>query len=222
VRVVIADDHQLFRDGLRALLAQAGVDVVGEASDGREAVSVIQRTGPDLVLMDIGMPELNGIDATKRTLEVNPATKVIALSMNADRRSVLAMFEAGARGYLLKSSAADELITAINSVDREQKYVSPRIAALVLDALAERSADTVAPRRRTPPSFPAVRPLSTREREVLQLIAEGKSSKEIGATLDLSIATVDTHRRQIMDKLGIRTIAELTKYAIREGLTSVD
>jgi two-component system, NarL family, response regulator NreC len=209
MKVVLADDHRMMRDGLRAVLEKAGVRVLGEAANGHEAIAEAKRLRPDVVVMDVGMPELNGIDATKRLIAELPGTKVLALSMTADRRYVSAMLEAGASGYLLKNAASEELLSALASVTRGETYLSPAIT---------KATGAPAMRRRTPSGLE--RPLSTREREVLQLIAEGKSSKEIGATLGIALPTVETHRRQLMAKLNLRTIAELTKYAIREGLTS--
>jgi DNA-binding NarL/FixJ family response regulator len=205
MKIVIADDHRLVRDGLRALLEREGMEVVGEAASGREVIPLFFGVRPDVLIMDVAMPELNGIDATRQVLAASPLAKVIGLSMNDDRRHVIAMLNAGASAYLLKTSAADELLQAIREVVADRKYVSPAIAGVVLDELAASSA------------APA---LTTREREVLQLVAEGLSSKEIACRLNVAVPTVETHRRQIMDKLGLRTIAQLTKYAIREGLTS--
>jgi DNA-binding NarL/FixJ family response regulator len=212
MKILLADDHKMLRDGLRAILEKEGLQVVGEAATGHEAIEMARRLRPTVVVMDISMPELNGIDATRRIVAELPGTKVIGLSMNSDRRYVVAMFAAGAVGYLLKNSASDELIQAVHAVRNDLTYVSPAIAAIVVDRLVDgtRTAETKA------------RPLSPREREVLQLLAEGKSSKDIATRLDLAVPTVETHRRQIMDKLNLRTIAELTKYAIREGITSID
>jgi len=208
----LADDHRMVREGLRAVLEKAGVQVVGEAADGRQAVAEATRLRPNVVVMDVGMPELNGIDATRRLLAEVVGVKVVALSMNANRHYVSAMLEAGAVGYVLKNSASEELLNALEIVTKGGTYLSPAIVAGdIHGASVERSK-----------SATTERPLTAREREVLQLVAEGKSSKEIGAALQIALPTVETHRRQISDKLNLRTIAELTKYAIREGLTSGD
>jgi DNA-binding NarL/FixJ family response regulator len=213
MKVVLADDHRMMRDGLRAVLEKAGVEVVGEAANGHQAISEVKRANPDVLVIDIAMPELNGIDATRRLCADLPGIKILALSMNSDRRYVIAMLEAGASGYLLKNAASDELLSALAAVTRGETYLSPPIAGGVVDAAVGRGLSLrVGPER----------PLSLREREVLQLIAEGRSSKEVAAILHIALPTVETHRRQIMEKLSLRTVAELTKYAIREGLTSAD
>ncbi len=211
MKILIADDHKMMRDGLRAILEKEGLEIVAEAASGREAVALALAAHPDVVVMDITMPELNGVDATRRLVAEIPGIKVIALSMNADQRYVIAMFKAGAAGYLLKNAAADELLQAIRAVVGGQTFVSPGIASVVVESLVAGHRSGVKPGKT----------LSPREREVLQLLAEGRSSKEIATRLQLALPTVETHRRQIMDKLGLRSVAELTKYAIREGLTSV-
>ena len=222
MKVLLADDHRMMRDGLRVILEKRDIQVVGEAGDGREAVALAERVRPDIVVMDIAMPELNGIDATRRLVGTVPGSRIIGLSMNADRRYVLAMFAAGAMGYLLKSSAAEELVQAVGEVFNGHKYVSPAIAGTVIDNIVGTEGVARPMPRRTPPGFPVTKALTAREREVLQLVAEGKTSKQIATSLEVGMATIETHRRQLMDKLGLRTIAELTKYAIREGLTSLD
>ncbi len=209
MNVVLADDHAMVRDGLRAVLEKAGVRVVGEAANGREAVAEALRLRPDVVVMDLAMPELNGVDATRRLTKELPGTKILGLSMNADRRYVTAMLTAGAAGYVLKNAAADQLLEALTVVMRGGTYLSPAI-----DDLATSPGAAL--------HRPAEKALTAREREVLQLVAEGKSSKEVGAALKIALPTVETHRRQIMEKLGLHGVAELTKYAIREGLTSAD
>lgn len=211
MRVVLADDHRMMRDGLRAVLGSAQVEVVGEAGDGHAALAEARRVLPDIVVIDVAMPRLNGIDTTRQLVLELPRIKVVALSMNADQRYVIAMLEAGAAGYLLKEAAAQELLLALHAVMRGETYLSPAIAAAVVEhALA--GGDTT--------GLGAEKRLTARERDVISLIAEGKSSKEIAVTLNIAVTTVDTHRRQTMDKLNLRTIAELTKYAIRKGLTS--
>lgn len=212
MKVMIVDDHRLMREGLRALLEREQFEVIGEAENGAEAVTLAHDGAPDIVLMDISMPVLNGLEATRRIMSDRPNTKVIALSMNADRRYVVAMFEAGAVGYLLKNAATDELLIAIRAVAMGRKYISPAVADGLIEHVLEQA-------RSAPPPE---RGLSPREREVLQLVAEGQSSKQIADHLGLAVPTVETHRRQIMEKLNLHSIAELTKYAVREGITSLD
>lgn len=214
MKILLADDHKLMREGLRMLLEKlGGMAIVGEAGDGISAVRMALGLKPDLVLMDIAMPDLNGIEATRRIMTEAPGVKVIALSMHADKRFVRQMFAAGARGYVLKGSAFEEVAAAIKTVTAGRIYVSPKITDQVL-------ADYV--KQLIKPSAGTESPLSGREREVLQMLAEGKSSRTIAERLHVSVTTVDTHRKHIMDKLGFRSIAELTKYAVREGLTPLD
>ena len=214
LRIILADDHQIIRDGLRALIDRdKGIDVIAEAADGRCAVKLARELRPDIVIMDVNMPDLNGIDATRQITEKLPGIKVIALSMHSDKRFVAEMLKAGASGYLLKDCAFDELIQAIKAVKSQKVYLSPGVSGVVV-------ADYVEKLSSSDDSTAGV--LSDREREVLQLITEGYSTKETAEKLNLSAKTVETHRRQIMAKLDIYTIAELTKYAIREGLTSVE
>ena len=214
IRVLIAEDHAVVRDGLRALLeAHSGMVVVGEAGDGREAVEQCLEKQPDVVIMDVMLPELNGIEATRRILAEQPQVRVLALSMHADRRYVKRMFQAGARGYLLKDDAFEELVTGIENVMAGRPALSPRVADIVIDDYAGRGG---------PEPAGGLTSLTTREREVLQLLAEGASTRETAAKLSLSIKTVETHRQKIMNRLNIRSIAGLTKYAIREGLTDLE
>lgn len=191
----------------------AGMTIVGEAGNGVSAVRMARDLEPDLVLMDIAMPDLNGIEATRRIRAETPGVKVIALSMHADKRFVRGMFAAGAAGYVLKGSAFEEVASAIKTVVAGRIYISPKITDLVVGDYIKLLAR---------PSPGGESPLSDREREVLQMLAEGKSSRKIAERLHVSVTTVDTHRKHIMDKLGVRSIAELTKYAVREGLTSLD
>ena len=214
IRIVIADDHQIVRQGLKLLLEkESDMEVVGEAEDGRSTVTLTRELTPDVVVMDVKMPEMNGIEASHRILSEFPDVKVIALSMYSDRRFVIDMLKAGAQGYLLKDCAFEELAQAIRLVITSKTYLSPGIAEIVvkdyvtLDSRANQSV------------FAALTP---REREVLQLIAEGKRTSQIAELLHIGIKTVDTHRQQIMHKLKTRSVAELTKFAIREGLITLD
>lgn len=218
MRILLCDDHGIVREGLRAILAEQGLEVVGEARSGREAIAMATRLRPAVVLMDISMPDLNGVLATQRLLVEAPESKVIALSMHADHRYVTAMFRAGASGYVVKSSLSEELMQAIHCVTNNGRYVSPTIAGVDLEQTPASGAVASSESRSTP----AIKVLSAREREVLQLVADGMSTKEIATALDIATSTVETHRRQLMDKLNLRTVAELTKYALREGLTSLD
>ena len=213
LRIILADDHKIVRDGLRALLQnQSGMEVVAEADNGRATVRLARDLLPDVVIMDIGMPDLNGIDATRQITTELPKVKVIALSMHSDRRFVVQMFKAGASGYLLKDCAFEELARAVCAVQKSQTYLSPAVAGPVM-------ADYIHQQSSGESGFSV---LSPREREVLQLLAEGKSTKMVAALLCVSVKTVETHRQQIMSKLNIQSIAELIKYAIREGLTTLD
>ncbi len=214
VRILIVDDHKIVRDGLRTLIdSEEGMEVIAEAEDGRSAVRLAEKLSPDVVIMDISMPDMNGIDATRQILRLNRRAKVIALSMYSDRRFVSGMLEAGASGYLLKDCAFEELVRAIRSVVSDQTYLSPSIAGIVVNRYIgkeNRSEGSVFTN------------LTQREREVLQVLSEGMSTKEIAYHLNLSVKTVETHRRNIMEKLNIHSISELVKYAIREGLTSLE
>ncbi len=215
VRLVLADDHTMIREGLKALIAQeAEFTVVGEADTGKEIVELARKSGAHVVIMDVSMPDLNGIEATRKLLKANPRIKVVALSGHANREFVREMLKAGASAYVLKSRAYEDLVRAIREVMNEKKYLSPDIARGVVDEYVEMSSSLG--------KKPAFVVLTDREREALQLIAEGKSTKEAAAALGVSIKTVETHRRNIMEKLNLQSVAELTKYAIREGLTSVN
>ncbi len=213
IRVIIADDHQIVRDGLRTLLEkQPEFEVVAETENGRATVYLAKKLFPDVIVMDIAMPDLNGIEATRQIIMEQPDTKIVALSMHSDKRFVSEMLKAGASAYLLKDCAFEELVTAIRTVMSNKVYLSPGIAGVVIENYLRQA-------HKTDSSVFSV--LSDREREVLQLMAEGRTTKEIATHLNVSIKTVETHRMNIMTKLDIHSIAELTKYAIREGLTSL-
>jgi DNA-binding NarL/FixJ family response regulator len=210
VRIMLVDDHDMIRSGLRVLLeGEPGVSVVGEASNGREAVDLIKQLAPDIVVMDLGMPDLNGIDATRQAVANQPRLKVIGLSANTDDRFAIEMLRVGAVGFVAKVAAFEELRTAIRAVMNNKVYFSPSVIAQV----AARAGDGNSNPRS---AFVA---LSAREREVLQLIAEGRPTKQVASQLGVSVKTAETHRRNVMLKLNIESVAELTKYAIREGLT---
>lgn len=214
IRIVLADDHKIVREGLRNLIEnQTGMEVVAEAGDGRTVVQLVGELLPDVVIMDIAMPGLNGMEATRQIVSKNCGSRVIALSMHSDRRFVAEMLHAGASGYLLKDCAFEELIQAIRSVHDNKMYLSPKISDMVVK-------DYVRLFPNTEPSSTSI--LTPREREVLQLLAEGKSTRQIASSLEVSVKTVETFRQQLMEKLDIHTVAELTKYAVREGLTSLE
>ena len=214
--VLLADDHQVIREGLRNLIEdQSDMEVVGEASNGREAISMCEDMRPQVVVMDVAMPDLNGIEATRHIVHECPETRVLALSMHADRHYAAGMLGAGAAGYVLKDCAFDELADAIRTVADGGRYLSREIEGVVLRDYVERLSGEVG-------DASVFSVLTDREREVLQLVAEGCTTREIAADLHVSVKTIESHRQNIMDKLEIRSIAELTKYAIREGLTSLD
>jgi DNA-binding NarL/FixJ family response regulator len=213
IRILIADDHKIFREGLRTLLrSRDDIEVIGEADNGRTVVSLASQLEPDIVIMDVAMPDLNGIEATRQITTTRADVKVLALSMHSDSRFVTRMLQAGANGYLLKDCAFEELTLAIDTIVTEGVYLSPGVTGVVVrDYMQHLSTDESS---RTL--------LSSREREVLQLVAEGLTTRDIATKLHISVKTVESHRRQIMDKLEIRSVAELTKYAVREGLTSLE
>jgi two-component system, NarL family, response regulator NreC len=211
IQILLADDHSLLREGLRLLLErQPGLAVVAEANDGREAVRLTEQHRPDVALLDIAMPVLNGIDAAKRIIESCPSTGVIILSMYDDESYVVRALNAGARGYLLKDSLKADLIGAINAVCQGRSFFSPKIHRL----LEEESFREMADRQK----LDTLELLSAREREILQLVAEGRSNKDIATFLNLSIYTVETHRGHILQKLNLHSVPDLILYAVRKGL----
>jgi two-component system response regulator NreC len=214
IKVLLADDHKIVRDGLRALLEkQEGMEVVAEADNGRTTVRLARELRPDVVIIDIGMPDLNGIDATRQIMAEVPGIKVVALSMHSDKRFVAQMFKAGASAYLLKDCAFEELVRGVKAVVSGLTYLSPQIAGPVMDDYVRRLSTT---------DSSGFSVLTTREREVLQLLAEGKTTRQIAGELHVSTKTIETHRQQIMNKLNVSSVADLIKYAIREGLTCLE
>ena len=220
MRILLADDHQILLQGLKGMLEKhPGYEVVGEAPNGRVAVELARDLKPDAVLMDVAMPDLNGIEATRQIKGGSPATKVIALSMHEDPLFVREMLRAGASGYLLKESAFDEVIRALNAVTSNQAFFSPAVARVVMGDFLDRGDGKPVPPEKTGTRVFDV--LSAREREVLQLIAEGNSTREIAQRLFVSVKTIEGHRRLIMQKTNIKSVAELTRYAVREGITTL-
>lgn len=216
LRILIADDHEVVRRGLSALLqAQEGWEVCGEASDGREAVEKAKLLKPDFVILDIGMPNLNGLAATRQLTQHDPNFKIIVLTITDSDHVIREALDAGARGFVLKSDAVRDLVSAIDALQRGQMFFTPRVNELVLAGFLEKG--TVSPRG-APPRFPSLTP---REREVIQLLAEGKSSKEVASVLNLSTKTAETHRSNIMRKLGFHSIRDLVLYAVKNNIIQV-
>lgn len=211
-RLVLVDDHAIFREALRTMLrAEADIEVIGEAGNGRDAMGLVRDLNPDIVVLDIGMPDMNGIEATAAIVARSPQIKVIALSTHSDRRFVGEMIKAGASGYVVKTAASTELLRAIRAVAQGHSYLCPQVAAGVMRTSIED------PRRKG-----SVQPeLTRREREVLKFLAEGMRTASIASRMHLAPTTVDVHRRNLMRKLDLHTVAELTKYALREGLTEL-
>ena len=204
-RVLLADDHQIVRQGVRGLLEAAGHEVIGEASDGREALKLARMLNPDIAVLDLSMPLLNGLDAAREMRRQAPDIRTILLTMYTDKGYVLQALRAGTRGYVLKTQAAEDLITAIREILRGETYLSPGVAASVVDAVLENTSE-------------AADPLTPRERQILQLVAEGNTTKEIARLLNISFKTAESHRNHIMEKLDIHEVAGLVRYAIRKGL----
>jgi two-component system, NarL family, response regulator NreC len=204
-KILIAEDHQLVRQGLKALLEDAGFQVVGEAADGQEALKFAQALNPDVVILDVFMPNLNGIDAAREILRHSPKIKTILLTMHTDCQYILEGLRAGAKGFVLKTHAAEDLVRAVRQAARGETYLSPEVSDAVIQAYRNRT--------ELPPD-----PLSARERQVLQLIAEGNSTKQAASALDISTKTAETYRTRIMEKLDIHETASLVRYAVRRGV----
>ncbi len=214
ISLILVDDHVIMRDGLRNLLkAESDIEVIGEADNGRDAVKIILEKNPDIVIMDIAMHDMNGIEATRQIKKENPDIKIIALSMHSERQIVVGIFRAGASGYLLKDSTSAELVESIRIVNSGGNYISQKISDIVLQEISSIKKDS---------EKIGLEILTNRESEILQLISEGNSTKKIAEVLFISPKTVESHRANIMDKLNIHNLPELTKYSIRAGLTSLD
>jgi two-component system NarL family response regulator len=210
IRVLLVEDHRMVREALSEVLTKVpDIEVVGEAGDARDCLEQAKALGPDVIVLDIRLPDLNGIEVAARLRDAGNTAKIVALSAFSDKRFVTEMLRSGASGYVTKAAAGTELVRAIRAVANGQGYFSPEIAGTLVAEVRERS------------KAPATQPLGRREREVLRLIAEGTRSPEIAAQLNIAAATVEVHRRNIMRKVGLRTVAELTKYAIREGIVSL-
>jgi DNA-binding NarL/FixJ family response regulator len=215
-RIMVADDHEVVRRGLCALLrAQPDWEVCAEASDGREAVEKALKAKPEVAILDIGMPNLNGLEATRQILKANPDIKVLILTLHDSDQVVQDVLNAGARGFLLKTDAARDLIAAVEALRRDKIYFTPKVAAMVLDGYLRR--DTVVIRE----EMPTHSRLTPREREIVQLLAEGKSSKEVAVALGLSVKTAETHRSNIMRKLELHSVSDLVLYAVRNNIVQV-
>ena len=213
IRVILADDHTLVRAGIRSLLESiGGVEIVGDCGDGRQALTLIDEHRPDVAVLDIGMPGLNGLEVARRSAQASPQTRIIILSMYADPSYVRQALKAGVAGYLLKGAAVSELSIALKAVMEGEKYLTPKVSQTVVEGFL----------RETDPEGEPIESLTERQREILQLIAEGRSTREIAQSLDVSVKTVETHRLRLMDRLGIRDVPGLVRFAIRAGLVSPD
>lgn len=213
IRILLADDHKIMREGLKALLdGSPDIEVAGLAANGREAVQLFAELRPDVVVMDLNMPEMDGIEATRQLLAVDPGAKVLILSMVIDRSCVLECLKAGAKGYLVKDCAAEELQNAIHALAAGESFLCTKIAQVVISDYIQRNNEESAVTETV---------LSRREQEILRMVSDGSNTKEIAFTLECSVKTVEVHRMNIMKKLNLYSVAELTKYAVREGLTSI-
>lgn len=215
-RILVADDHEVVRRGLCALLqAQPDWEVCGEAADGREALEKAQKLRPDVIILDIGMPSLNGLEATRQILKINPQTKVLILTLHDSDQVVREVLNAGARGFLLKSDAARDLVAAVEALRRDKTYFTSKVAAMVLEGYLKNGTPGAAP------PAPTRSRLTPREREIVQLLAEGKSTKEVAVALGLSVKTAETHRSNIMRKLELHSVSDLVLYAVRNNIVHV-
>jgi DNA-binding NarL/FixJ family response regulator len=217
LRILIADDHEVVRRGLATLLqAHEGWEICGEAKDGREAVEMAKQLKPDVVILDVGMPNLNGLVATRQLSQSNPDQKIIVLTITDSDQVIREALDAGARGFVLKSDAARDLVSAVEALQRNRMFFTPRVNDMVLAGFLDKG------HRRSSGEPPVLPKLTPREREVVQLLAEGKSSKEVGTALDMSTKTAETHRSNIMRKLGFHSIRDIVVYAIKNNIIQVD
>lgn len=208
LRVLLVDDHRMFREALRALLERrSDIEIVGESGNGADTLRLVAETAPDIVCMDIGLPGMNGVETTRRLKAGYPSTKIIALSIHAERRYVMDMLEAGAAAYITKDEASDELLRAIDAVQRDRSYLCPDVATLITRGLSLSNQNSIMPTR-----------LGAREKQVLKLVARGSTSIQIAAQMNIATSTVEVHRRNIMRKLDLHNVAELTRYVISRGL----
>lgn len=220
LRILIADDHELARRGIRALLeSHPGWEVCGEAKDGRETVDLAASMKPDIVLLDIGMPNLNGLEAARQILNSSPEVAILILTMHDSDAVVREVLRAGARGYLLKSDAGRDLVAAVEALQLQRTFFTTRVSQMVLDGFLDRQTRNVGALNTHDDRVGDA--LTSREREVIQLLAEGKTSKEVAVTLNLSVKTAETHRTNLMRKLGLHSVADLTRYAVRNGIVQV-
>jgi len=219
LRILIADDHEVARRGIRSLLeSHPGWDVCAEAKDGRDAVELATSTKPDLVLLDIGMPNLNGLEAARQILATNPNVAILILTMHDSDNVIREVLRAGARGFLLKSDAGRDLVAAVEALESQKTFFTPRVSQMVLEGFLNREKKRSEIEDVANPSGDL---LTAREREVIQLLAEGRTSKEVAVTLNLSVKTAETHRTNLMRKLGLHSVADLTRYAVRNGIVHV-
>jgi len=217
LRILIADDHEVARRGIRAVLENhPGWRVVGEARDGRESVDLAAATNPDIVLLDIGMPNLNGLEAARQILATSPEIAILILTMHDSDNVVREVLRAGARGFLLKSDAGRDLVAAVEALQLQRTFFTTRVSQMVLDGFLDREKNGHTIKKDDSGDV-----LTSREREVIQLLAEGKTSKEVAVALNLSVKTAETHRTNLMRKLGLHSVADLTRYAVRNGIVQV-
>src|SRR3954453_1987446 len=218
LQILVADDHEVARRGIRAVLeSHPGWEVCAEAKDGREAVELATSLRPDVILLDVGMPNLNGLEAARQILATSPDCAILILTMHDSDSVIREVLRAGARGFLLKSDAGKELVTAVEALQRQRTFFTPRVSQMVLDGFLNRET----PEERVESEAVSGDVLTAREREVIQLLAEGKTSKEDAVMLNLSVKTAETHRTNLMRKLGLHSVADLTRYAVRNGIVQV-